>query len=142
MIEEIGTVKSLEGDMAVVLIPRKSACEGCAAGVCKPESQTMEIEALNRVGAQVGQRVKVAVKPFTFVKGSIVVYGAPALALVIGAIIGKEWVSRLFTAADPDILSAICGFGALVVAFAGVKLWAQAASGKTASKPVIEEIVS
>ncbi len=142
MIEEIGTVKSLEGDMAVVLVPKKSACDGCTAGACKPENQTMEIEALNWVGAQVGQRVKVAVKPLTFVKGSLVVYGVPALALVIGAVVGKEWMSRLFTTADPDILSAVCGFSALIVALAGVKIWAQAASGNTSSKPVIEEIVS
>ncbi|MBI5641198.1 MAG: SoxR reducing system RseC family protein [Nitrospirae bacterium] len=141
VIEEIGTVKSVEGRIARVSVPRKSACEGCTAGTCRVEDQTMEIEALNQAGAKVGQKVKVAVKPFAYTKGTLVVYGLPAAGLVMGAIIGKEFMSRVFTKADPDMLSAVFGFGFFVISLIGVKVWSHIADKRTDSKPVIEEIL-
>jgi sigma-E factor negative regulatory protein RseC len=141
MVEEIGTVKSVEGVMATVEVPRKSMCDGCTAG-CKTEDQCMEIEALNEAGAKVGQMVRVSVKSLTYLKGTMIVYGLPALALVFGAVLGKNVMSKVFPHADPDILSAIFGFGAFALSFAGVKVWTGIASKKTESKPVIEEILN
>jgi len=141
MIEEIGTVKSIDGIMARVNVPKKSACEGCTAGTCKIEEQSMEIEALNHAGAKVGQKVRVEIQSYAYMKGSMVVYGLPALLLVIGAVIGKELMSRVFTNADSDILSAIFGFGFFIISFVIVKAWINAASKRTESKAVIEEIL-
>ncbi|MBI4684665.1 MAG: SoxR reducing system RseC family protein [Nitrospirae bacterium] len=139
--EEVGVVKSIEGMIAKVSVPRKSVCEGCTAGTCKPDEQSMEIEAINKAKAKVGQRVKVIVKTYTYLSGSIIVYGIPALALITGAIIGKEVFSSQFKDMDPDIISAIFGFGAFLIAFLVIKIWSMTASKKTESKPVIEEIL-
>jgi sigma-E factor negative regulatory protein RseC len=141
VVEEIGIVKSIEGVMALVDIPRKSACEGCTAGTCKPEEQFMEIEAFNRAGAVTGQRVRVSVKPYSYMKGSMIVYGLPTIGLVIGAVLGKELMGRIFPGMDPDILSAVFGFGAFALSFILVKVWTNAASKKAETKPVIEEIL-
>jgi len=140
--EEIGIIKDIEGFIAKVSVPRKSACEGCTAGICKPEEQSMEIEALNPVNARVGQRVRIIVKPYTYLKGSIIVYGVPALALIIGAILGKEVFSSYFKELDPDIVSAIAGFGAFIIAFIAIKLWSRTLDKKGESKPIIEEILN
>lgn len=139
--EEIGTVKSTQGMFAKVSVPRKSVCEGCTAGTCTPDEQAMEIEAINKARARAGQRVRVVVKTYTYLKGSILVYGIPALALIAGAILGKEVFSSYFKDTDPDIISAIFGFGAFVLAFLGIKIWSIFAEKKTESKPVIEEIL-
>jgi sigma-E factor negative regulatory protein RseC len=139
--EEIGVIKSIEGLVATVSVPKKSACEGCSLGICKPEDQTMEIEALNHVNARVGQKVKLVMKTYTYLKGSIIVYGIPALALIIGAILGKEVFSNYFRETDPDILSAVFGFGAFVISFLFIKLWGGRMREKMESKPVIEEIL-
>ena len=56
-----------------------------------------------------------------YMKGAMVVYGIPALALVLGAVFGKEVMPRFFRGTDPDILSALCGFGLLVFSFFAVK---------------------
>jgi sigma-E factor negative regulatory protein RseC len=141
VIEETGTVKSINGVLALVDIPRKSACEGCTAGACRPEEKTMEIEAVNQAGAVAGQRVRIAIKPYTYMKGSMLVYGVPAIALVLGAVFGKEVMGRLLRDLDPDILSAIFGFGALVVSFIVVKILTNVAGNKIGSKPVIKEIL-
>lgn len=139
--EEVGLIKSIDGMLAVVSVPKKSACEGCTMGICKPEDQFMEIEALNPVNARVGQKVRIVMKPYTYLRGSVIVYGVPALALVIGAVIGKEIFSRFLRGFDPDIVSAVFGFGAFTISFVVVKIWSSSMSKKTESKPVIEEIL-
>jgi sigma-E factor negative regulatory protein RseC len=141
MIEEIGTVRSVNGPLAIVDVPKKNACQGCTAG-CKIEDQNMEIEAFNKAEAKVGDRVVISVEPFTFTKGSMIVYGLPAIGLVIGAVFGKEIMARFFRGTDPDILSAIFGFGAFILILAMVKIWSNSAGKKIESKPVIEEVLN
>ncbi len=140
-VEEVGVIKSIEGLLAKVSVPLKSACEGCSLGTCKPEEQSMEIEALNPVKARVGQKVKIVMKPYTYLRGSIIVYGVPALSLLIGAILGKEVFSHYLKEFDPDIVSAIFGFGALAISFLSIKLWSSKIWKKVDLKPVIEEIL-
>ena len=139
--EEIGTVKSTMGAFAKVSVPRKSVCEGCTAGTCKPAEQSMEIDAVNKAGAKAGQKVRVVIKSYTYLKGSILVYGIPAIALIVGAVVGKEIFSHQFKDTDPDILSAIFGFSLFLIAFLGIKIWSLTAEKKTETKPVIEEIL-
>jgi sigma-E factor negative regulatory protein RseC len=141
-VEEIGVIKSIEDVIAKVSVPRKNACEGCTLGTCNPGEQFMEIEALNAVEACVGQKVRVVMKPYSYLKGSIVVYGVPALALVIGAVIGKEVLSHYFNKFDPDIISAISGFSAFIISFICIKFWSNRVGKKLELKPVIEEILN
>lgn len=138
--DEIGIVKSVKGMLAIVTVAGKSACEHCTAG-CKISGAEAEIEAVNRVRAHVGQRVRVVVRPYSYLKGSALVYGLPSLALIIGAVIGKELFGRLFTGFDPDLLSALCGFAAFLLSFLAVKVLSSGAEKKTEHKPVIEEIL-
>ncbi len=141
MIEEIGIVTGINGMTARVSIPKKSTCEGCTAGICNAGEQSMEIAAVNKAGAQVGQKVKVLVQASAYMKGSLIIYGIPALSLVAGAVFGKEVMAGFFTGADPDVLSAVFGFGFLVLSFVGVKIWSNLRTGTTGSSPVVEEIL-
>jgi sigma-E factor negative regulatory protein RseC len=102
----------------------------------------MEIVAFNKAGAEVGQKVKVIVHANAYMKSAMVIYGMPALAMVLGAVFGKEITPLFFRGADPDILSAIFGFIFLGLSFAGVKIWSNRKTTKTESSPVIEEIIS
>ncbi len=142
MIEEIGVVKRVEGMTAVVSVPKKSACEGCTLGTCTTEEKGMEIEAWNEAGAKAGQRVRVSIKSYAYMRGAMMVYGLPALGLVLGAVVGKELMSRVFPASDPDMLSAVFGFAACILSFVVVKIWAHKAGKKTESRPVVEEILN
>lgn len=141
IVEEVGIIKSVEGMLAIVSIPKKSACEGCSLGICKPDEQSMEIRALNPVNAHVGQKVKIVMKPYTYLKGSLIVYGIPAIALVIGAVLGKEVLSLYFVKLDPDIVSAISGFITFAISFIAIKLWSSRTEKKVEVKPIIEEIL-
>ena len=141
MIEEIGTVTAIEGPYARVSVPRKSTCEGCTAGTCTAGDQSMEIEALNKAGAIIGQRVRVMVHSHLYMKGSMIIYGIPALSLVAGAVFGKEIVSRFLPTQDADVLAALFGFSFLVASFILIKLWAGKQEKRAGSTPVIEELL-
>lgn len=140
--EEVGIVKGLSGSLAIVVVERKSFCDQCKAG-CKVTDSGAEIEALNLAKARIGQRVRVVMKPYTYLKGSIIIYGVPALALIVGAIVGKEFLSLiyLFKNLDPDIVSAIAGFGAFILSFLVVKIWSKGLERKIEYKPVVQEIL-
>jgi len=101
----------------------------------------MEIEALNKAGAAVGQKVKVMVHTYTYMKGSMLIYGVPALFLVIGAVFGKEFMPQYFPSAETDTLSAIFGFSFLLISFILVKIMANRMGSRTESRPVIEDIL-
>jgi sigma-E factor negative regulatory protein RseC len=139
--EEVGTIKSTDGLLAIVCVPRKTSCEGCSLKICKPEEQFMEIEALNAAKAGVGHKVRVVMKSYSYMKSAGIIYGIPALALVLGAVAGKELFSRYLPGFDPDIISAMFGFGGFILAFIVIRLWTASAAKKTESKPVIEEIL-
>jgi sigma-E factor negative regulatory protein RseC len=141
MIEEIGIVASTEGPTAVVNVPKKSACDGCTAGTCTTGERSMEIVAFNKAGAQPGQRVKVVIQSYAYLKGTVIIYGIPALSLVLGAVVGKEVMPSFLPRMDPDLLSAIFGFGFLALAFIGVRKWANRKTVNTESRPVIDEIL-
>ncbi|MEW6571086.1 MAG: SoxR reducing system RseC family protein [Nitrospirota bacterium] len=140
-VEEIGVIENVEGTSATVKIQKKNACQGCSLNVCKPSGTFMEIEAFNRVNARVGQKVKISMASYSYVGSAIIVYGIPALALIGGAVIGREFFSRYFHEFDADLISAIFAFGAFITSFLFVKIWSVLRGRKTALSPVIEEIL-
>ncbi|NWF97374.1 MAG: SoxR reducing system RseC family protein [Nitrospirae bacterium] len=139
IVEEIGTIKFVNGNIATVILPKKNACEGCTMKICKPGQQTMEIKALNAINALPGQKVRVTFKSNLYLKGSIIAYGIPAIALLAGAIAGKEIFSHLIKKYNPDLISAISGFIACFISILFIKLWSLKTNGNV--KPVIEEIL-
>ncbi|MBI5741481.1 MAG: SoxR reducing system RseC family protein [Nitrospirae bacterium] len=140
--EEIGIVTKTEGLTAKVAVQKKGGCEGCGAkGVCETTEAGMEIEALNPVNAKEGQTVKVSIKPSVYLKGTMLVYGFPLIAMFAGAISGKNIGETYMKETSSDLIAAIAGFSALIVSFLGVKLWSHKMETKPEYKPVIEEII-
>lgn len=89
---EEGDVVALKGEMAVVTTIHTDACAGCSAkGACHTLGGGKErrVEALNRVGAQVGDRVLLTISRGSALGAGFLAYLAPVLALLIGAYVGK-----------------------------------------------------
>lgn len=139
--EEIGVVKSIEGVIARVMVEKRSACDQCTEGRCLVTDQGAIIEAVNRLKAKEGQKVRVIFRPYTYIKGSFLIYGIPAIALIIGAIFGKELLSDVISGVDPDLLSAFGGFGLFLIAFIAVRILSSRMERRTELKPIIEEII-
>ncbi|MFZ5907788.1 MAG: SoxR reducing system RseC family protein [Nitrospirota bacterium] len=141
-VEEVGLVKSAEGMVAKVLVERKNACEGCTSGMCKPADQSMEIEALNPLNAHAGQKVRVEIRPYSHMRGSLIVYGIPVLSLVAGAVLGREVFSLFLKNLDSDSVSALFGFGAFGISLLFIKVWStRLTEKKPGMKPMIKEII-
>jgi sigma-E factor negative regulatory protein RseC len=139
--EETGLVIKVEGRRAFVAVERKSACESCpASAICKPTEEGSLIEAINEAGAQIGDRVIVSLKAFSYLKGSIIAYGIPALSLIAGAVMGKE-ILKGFVKLDPELLSAIGGLVFFTLSFVIIKLFSKKFDRKTEYIPVIEKII-
>lgn len=141
--EEVGIVKEIIGPKALVAVQRQSSCESCPGGsVCKTlGGSEASIEAVNDAGAQVGDTVKVAFKPYTYLKGTALIYGIPSIMLIVGAVLGKEYLSRLFPAFDADLMAAVGGFGLFALTFLLLKLWSGRTEGRKEYLPVIVEIM-
>lgn len=142
MIEEIGVVTKIEGNMAKVIVQKRGACDGCKAqGTCQTTEEGMEIEAVNMAQAKEGQAVKISIQAQTYIKGTMLFYGLPLVLFIAGAIVGKNIGENFFEEKNSDLVAAIVGFAALVISLLGIKVWAKNTEKKTDQKPVIEEVV-
>jgi sigma-E factor negative regulatory protein RseC len=139
--EEIGIVSKVEGVHATVTVTRKSVCEHCTAGTCRLTENGALIEAVNDAGAAVGQRVRVVLKEHVYVKGSLMLWGLPALAIIVGAVAGKAFLADFFPSADPDGVSAVAAGVCFAVSLLIIKLWSRGAEKKTQYQPIVEEIL-
>ena len=120
--EECGVVTSINGHIARVRVQRTPMCQKCSGGICSASEGGMEIEAINKPGAHEGQRVLIEM-PSGHIKGALIAYGIPVLALIVGAVIGKDVFAAYFPGRDPEMVSAVTGFGLLILALLLVKLW-------------------
>lgn len=140
--EETGTVLAVDGPYATVLVKKgKGACEHCTVGTCSLGDDGARIEALNEARAQVGQQVRVVMQPYTFVKGSALLYGVPTLALIAGAILGKEFLHSWLPSLDPDGAAALGGFSLMALSFVLLKLLSRRLDKDVRLKPVLVEIL-
>lgn len=87
--EEQGVVIEVKGATALVRMSESGGCENCASGgACKTGSGGRVLDAVNKAGASVGQRVVVEFSGGAFLKASFVVYVVPVVFLFAGAYLG------------------------------------------------------
>ncbi|TNF54856.1 MAG: Fis family transcriptional regulator [Gammaproteobacteria bacterium] len=99
MIEEVGRVLALRGDLAEIACERRSACGGCAVnGACGTSllerwlgRRPLHLLAANTIGARPGDRVVVGVPATALPRAAAVAYLLPLLAMFLGAL-GCIWL--------------------------------------------------
>lgn len=139
--EEIGVVKSIEGVTARVVIKKSSACDHCVKEQCDMEGMDFEVEAINAANARVGQTVKVVMRAQTYIKGALLLYILPVLALFVGAIFGKIYLPDAFRGISSETAAVIGGFLMMIISFLVIKVVSGKMDKKTEYKSVIEEII-
>lgn len=102
--KEKGLVVEIKGDRAVVEFMRSPACSGCKA--CSASvNGTMRTEAINKLGAEVGDRVALKVESKEMVTAYAIVFIIPFLFLMAGFYLGL-YLSR-FVGLDGDTMGFI-----------------------------------
>lgn len=86
---EEGTVLETKGEMAIVQIKRSAACDTCKCCHVAEQSEFMTTEALNKVQANVGDRVVIEIEQKEVLAASTIVYILPLVLMIVGYIIGS-----------------------------------------------------
>lgn len=98
MATEQGTVIKIDSQGTWVKTTQSSACAGCSArGSChsKPGGGDMEVNAVNTVGAVVGDRIVLGIETAPLLKATFLLYVFPILALLLGAFVGHGIAASL-----------------------------------------------
>lgn len=106
-VPETGTVITLKGDRAVVMIQAGKACRGCGAaeiGLCRAGGTTGMVEAGNTLGARVGDTVKLVLDRKVQRMGFLLAYIIPLSAFVGGSLAGHA-AGRYFHLPGLDVVS-------------------------------------
>lgn len=81
---EVGEVIGTEDDNLVVKMQRTEACAKCRACTAGMKKEDMIIKAQNLCKASVGNKVDIVLDNADFMKATIIMYGIPFIAFMIG----------------------------------------------------------
>jgi sigma-E factor negative regulatory protein RseC len=144
MIEELGTVVDLQGDLARVRTERHRACGGCAAdGACGTSladrllgRRPVVLLARNPLGALPGERVVVGVTERGLLVAALAVYLVPLLGLLCGALLG-DWAGARLAPAAGDRWPLFGGFGGFLLALSWLRGYSAHLSRDPARYPLV-----
>jgi sigma-E factor negative regulatory protein RseC len=134
---EQGLVIEVIEDVAKVKVGRHSDCKNC--GAC-PGSDSVIINANNKIGAKPGQRVVFEVKEANVLGAAFIVFILPLIALFIGVILGGLVAG--YTGSNIRMFQIIGGIIAFLISIIVVKAFDKAADSNKKSQPVIIQILS
>ncbi len=81
---EVGEVINKDGNNLVVKMQRTEACAKCRACSAGMKKEDMIIKAENICNAEIGNKVDVVLDNANFMKATLIMYGIPFIAFMIG----------------------------------------------------------
>ena len=143
MATEQGTVTKVDSNTAWVTTTKTSACKSCAARkscTVLGGGKEMEVEAINNMGAEVGQKVVLSFETSPLLKATFLLYVFPILCLLVGALIGDRFAP--FFNFDASTLALIVGLLFFVLAVKFVKSKGNKLAKKDAYRPKVVKIIN
>jgi sigma-E factor negative regulatory protein RseC len=143
VIEETARVIAVENDQLLLEAQTKTACNACAASKGCGTSvlsgwvgrKFTRFQAKNTVNARAGDEVVVGLAEEAMLKGSILVYLMPLLAMIVFALLADSLIGQDIAARDLLVLiSALSGF-ALMLAVS--RLYLSGRANKIRLTPVV-----
>lgn len=143
MIWEEGMVKDVRDKKALVITDRQTMCGQCGArGYCQMLGGGKEMlsEALNPVGAKIGDMVKIGIPKGTVTKASLVVYMIPTIGIVGGAALGY-YIGKLYSL-NLDLSTLIGSLVGIGLSMIFVRLLSNTLSKRPFYQPEIIKIIN
>lgn len=100
----------------------------------------MQVEAIDKVGADVGDSVLLGYETSSLIKASFLLYIFPILCMIAGAVIGQQ--SAISLKLNVSVLSAVTGFLFLFLSFLAVRKTGNRLASRDRYKPKIIRILS
>jgi len=140
-LSEQGIVERTDARSAWVRVERSSACASCPSrSECKVElGKGVVVEVENTAGCRTGDRVRLSMESGSFLKSTSLAYIFPVVALVVGALVGKEFVA--VEGFSGDSVAVVTGFGSMALYFGILRLKDRKTSRNPRSSPRITAIL-
>jgi sigma-E factor negative regulatory protein RseC len=143
-VEEGVVVRISEGpsQTAWVKTSQASACKSCSARhSCNGDSkgEEREVEAINAIGAKVGDRIQIFIRTGALLKATFLLYIFPVISMLCGGLAGNRLSSYLGLDPSPAaaLIAALAFLGAMVI----VRLRAGRMALKLEYRPKITRII-
>lgn len=117
---EKGIVKEIIGEEVKLEMIRNAACGSCKACSIGIDSTVMELRALNRCRAQVGDTVEIQLENQEFLSAVGILYGIPLILLLVGLGIGAM-LGKVLSPDYAELIAVAVGFLFVFFGFLGVK---------------------
>lgn len=98
----------------------------------------MEVEAINRADARVGDRIVLNIRTASLLKATFLLYVFPILAMIAGAVLGQA--VAVMQGTDPSGLSALFGFLFFGLAFIVIRITGRRLSKNASYRPEIIKV--
>jgi sigma-E factor negative regulatory protein RseC len=134
--ETSGIVIEVNGGMAKVRTSNHGDCDNC--GAC-PGSAASVVDAMNPVGAKLGQHVKFEIEETNMLKAAFVVYILPLIAIFVGVLAGT-FIGKS-VGGNIKVFQIIFGIVLFALSLLYVKMFDKSASKNDNIKPVIKSII-
>lgn len=134
--EQIGIVTEVKGEKAIVQIKRAGACGGSCGKCGGCETTDRMVEAINTIGAEKGQIVRIEMSDSYILMAAFLVYLVPLIMFFIGYAAGYSLFSN-------ELMGGACGLILLVLSFVLVRIYdKKCVSGKKSKKSLITKIIN
>ncbi|HHX61288.1 MAG TPA: SoxR reducing system RseC family protein [Epulopiscium sp.] len=114
---QTGIVESIKEKNVYVKVIREEACahcKMCTTGI--NEGKECVIEAVNKCGAHVGDKVEIDVQNNYFLRATAIMYGIPLVALMIGIILSLA-ILQSQGVKGAELISAFIGLGLTAIVY-------------------------
>lgn len=133
---EEGIVIEVVDNIAKVKVGRHSDCSSC--GACAGSNNVI-IDANNKIGAKIGQRVSFEVNETNVLSGAFIVFVMPIIVAFIGVICGRFIAN--YIGANTNVFQIAGGVIAFLLSLIFIKMFDKAATISEESKPAIIKIL-
>lgn len=130
----------LDNNNAMVLVKRHYSCEGCNACKMGTEEKTLEIEAINRINATIGEVVAVDMEHQNVLKAAFIIYALPLITLILGISLSMKVLGQMGIN-NSELFSALIGFVFMGITFLLIRQNDSKFRSTDEYIPVITEII-
>ncbi len=116
---EYGEVIKIIDNKVRLKMQRNEACGSCHACDLGSGGKMVEITALNKCNAEIGDTVELFIKKEKFLSAVAIMYVIPLIALFIG--IGLGYLINHFGAFNSELIPVLSGFLLTIITFLGIK---------------------
>ncbi len=85
---EVGVIKEVIDNKAIITLERKSACADCHACELSEDKKEMTMTAINECNGKVGDSVFIELVVERLMFATFIVYGVPLITTVLGFVLG------------------------------------------------------